>query len=100
MPRRHRTISVFLIVSLSFIFPLASTYSNYNALIEADFLTLGVKFEAGDIDDLLVDRHINVDFLPSGAVAIDSLEIDRLGLFIISSFQISSIASPFYILRC
>jgi hypothetical protein len=52
-------------VSLCFIFPLASTYSNHNTLIEADFLTHGAKFEARALNNLWVDKQINLDFQPS-----------------------------------
>jgi hypothetical protein len=98
--RKHRAISTFLIVGISLIFSLASAYSYYNTMLEADFLTLGVKFEAGDIDDLLVDKQINLDFIPSGSLAIGSLEIALHEFLIMFSFQVVSIDPPFSVLRC
>jgi len=98
--KKHRAISTFLIVGISLLFSLASTYSYYNSTVEADFLNLGVKFEAGDIDDFLVDKQINLDFIPSESLAISSLEIDLHGFLIIFSFQIVSIDPPFSVLRC
>lgn len=98
--RKHRAISTFLIVGISLIFSLASAHANYNSLLEADFLTRGVKFEAGDIDDLLVDKQINLDFIPGEFSVIGSLEIDLHGLLVVSSFQVVSIDPPFSVLRC
>ncbi len=100
MPRKHRVISTFLIVGIPFIFLLASTYSNYNILIEADFITDGTKFEAGDLDDLCVDKQINLVFMPSESFLIGSPEINLHGFLIRSSFEVVSINSPFSVLRC
>jgi hypothetical protein len=100
MLRKHRTISTFLIVSLSFILPMASAYFNYNTVIEADFLTRGVKFEGEDIDGFSVDKQINLDFLPSGSFIIASREINLQGLPITSFYQVNPIDSFFSVLRC
>jgi len=100
MLRKHRAISTFLIVGISLFFSIASAYANYKNLVEADFLTPAVKFEAEDIDDLLVDKQTNWDFMPSEFLVIESLEIDLPGLFIMSSFQMGFIAPPFSVLRC
>ena len=100
MQKKHRPISTFLIVGISLIFSLASAHSNYNSILEADFLTLGEKFEAGDIADILVDKQINLDFIPSESLAIGSLEIDLHGFLSMFSFQIVPIAPPLSVLRC
>ncbi len=100
MLKKHRATSAFLIMSLSIIFPLASGYSNYNTLIEADFPTHGAKFEAGDLNDLSVDKQINLDFLPGESFIIVSPEMSLLGLLILSSYQAVSIDSSFSVLRC
>ena len=100
MLRKHRAISTFLIVSLSFILLLASAYSNYNTLIEADFFTQGAKFEAGDLDDLWADKQINLDFMPSESLITGSPEINLHGPLIRASFQVVSINSLFSVLRC
>ena len=96
--RKHRPISIFLIVTLSFILPLASAYLNYNTLIEADFFTQGAKFEAGDLDDLWADKQIDLDFIPSESLLIASPEISLHGL--LKTSQVVSINSLFSILRC
>jgi hypothetical protein len=100
MLRKHRTTSTCLFIGVSIIFSLAPTYSNYNCLLEADFLTLGVKFEAGDIDDLLVDKQITLDFIPNEFLLIGSLEKDLHRLLILSSLQIVYSGLPFSPLRC
>jgi hypothetical protein len=98
--KKHRAISTFLIVGISLIFSLAEAHSDYSAIVEADFLTLELKFEAGDIDDLLVEKQINWDFIPSESLEISTLETDLPGFLIIFSFQIVSIDPPFSVLRC
>jgi hypothetical protein len=100
MLRKRRAISTFLILSLSFLFLLGSAYSNYNTLIEADFLTQGTKFEAGDLDNLWVDKPINWDFMPSESFVIASPEINLHGLLIAFSYQVISIDSSLSVLRC
>jgi hypothetical protein len=97
---KHRPISTFLIVTLSFILPLAFAYSNYNTLIEADFFTQGAKFEAGDLDDLWVDKQANLDFMPSESLIIASPEISLHEFPITSSHPVVSITSFFSVLRC
>ncbi len=100
MPKKHRTISTFLIVGIPFIFILACTYSNYNVLIEADFITDGTKYEAGDLDDLCVDKQLNFSFMLSESFLINSPEMDLHGVLIRTSFQVFSINSLSSILRC
>ena len=97
---KHRAISTFLILSLCLIFPLASAFSNFNTLIEADFLTHGAKFEAGDLNDLWVDKQANLDFIPTESIKIASPGISLYRLQIPSSYQVVSIDSSFSVLRC
>ncbi len=98
MPRRHRAISAFLIMVTSLIFLAASAYTDYNSLLEADFLTRGLKFEACDIADISVDKSINLNFVPIEFSSMGSLENDLHGLFIVS-FPVS-IVPPSSVLRC
>lgn len=100
MLRKNRTTSTFLIIGISIIFSIAPAFSNYNRLLEADFLTLGVKFEAGDIDDLLVDRQMTLDFIPSQFLVIGSLGEGLDGPLIVSSLPLISIGLAFSPLRC
>ena len=98
MLKNHRAISTFLIVGISFVFILAPAHSNYSILIEADFITHGTKFEAGDLSDLWFDKQMNLDFMPSESFLIASPEINLHGLLI--TFQVIPINSLFSILRC
>jgi hypothetical protein len=100
MPRKHRAISTFLIVGISFIFILAYANFNYNILIEADFITHGKKFEAADLDNLWADKQINLDFMPGESLIISSPVINLPGLLIWTSFQVVSANSLFSVLRC
>ena len=100
MRKIHRLKPAFLIIGISLVFAFAPAYAHYNAMTEADFLARGAKIEAGDIADLLIDKQINVDFVPSESFVIDLLEMNGHGFLIIDSFQITSIAFPFSVLRC
>ncbi len=92
--------SILLIAGIIILFSVASAYSNYNRLLEADFLVLGVKFESGDIDGLLVDKQTNLDFQGGQSCILGPLERDLPGVLIISSRKISSSGLPFSPLRC
>ncbi len=100
MQKKHRAKPALLIIGICLIFSLGSAYANYNTMTEADFLAPGAKLEAGDLPDFLVDKQVHIDFAPTGSFVMDSLEMDRHGLPIPSSFQITAIASPFSVLRC
>ena len=100
MLRKYRAISTFLIASLCFIFPLASAYSNFNTLIEADFFTRGAKYEAGDFNDLWLDKQTNFGFMPSESPIITPPRISSHRLLITFSYQVVPINSSFSVLRC
>jgi len=55
MKRDH--LSFLIIVAISFLFPLSCAYAHYNDIMEADFLTRGTKYEAADIENLVVDKY-------------------------------------------
>jgi len=50
-------LSFAIILGISFLLPLSCAYDYYDDIMEADFLTFGTKYEAADIDNLLVDKH-------------------------------------------
>ena len=100
MLRKYRAMSTFLIVSLCFIFPLASAYSNFNTLIEADFFSRGSKFEAGDLNDPWVDKQTIWDFMPSESSIMASPDISSHRLLSPCSYQAVSINPSFSVLRC
>ncbi len=100
MRKNHRTKTAFFIIGISLIFVISSAYANYNTMIEADFFARGAKFESGDIADLLFDKQINGNFMPSASFVMGSPEIDIHGIPIMSFLQMGSISSPFSVLRC
>jgi len=100
MPRNHRAVSTFLIVGISILFFIASVHSNYDRLLEADFLGRGVKFEAADIEDPLVDKQTILNFIAGESCIFDSLAGDLHRLLNISPWQIISLGLSFSPLRC
>jgi len=100
MHMTQKRIPVFLVMVIPLLFLYSSSYSCYNSLIEADFLTVGVKFEAADIDDLLVDKQINVDFAPGLFSTIGCLGADLFERPTPFSFQVPGMDPPLSILRC
>ncbi|MGD0623770.1 MAG: hypothetical protein ABSB32_03520 [Thermodesulfobacteriota bacterium] len=97
---RQKIILVLLVMVISFFFLFSSAYSYYNSLIEADFLTCGLKFETADTDDLLVDKQIIVDFALGLISTVGSLGADLFERPTPSSFQVPGIDPSLSILRC
>ncbi len=97
---RQKILAVLLVTAVSFFFLSSSAYSNYNILIEADFLTHGLKFEAADDDDLLVDKQIHVDFALGLFSTVGCLGTDPFEKPSPSSFEVPGMDPPFSILRC
>ena len=54
-----------LIIAISLILLMSSTYYHYDSLREADFLYRGLKFEAGDLEDLSFDKQTFWVFNPT-----------------------------------
>lgn len=46
-----------LIIAISLILLMSSTYFHYDSLREADFLFRGLKFETSDLEDLSFDKQ-------------------------------------------
>jgi len=93
-----------LCIIFAFIFPLSYAYSCYDVILEADFNFKGQKFEAGDIDDLLLEKQKNLDFDPLASSIILSSEINPFKQFLKQFRKASSQFPPFddllAILRC
>jgi hypothetical protein len=58
-------LSILLIFAISFLLPLSCAYSCFNVIVEADFLTRGVKYEGVDIENLLLDRKSLAGVVPN-----------------------------------
>jgi len=100
MQMRQKIFPVLLVTAVSFFFVYSSAYSNYNSLIEADFLTCGLKFEAADNDDLLVDKQIHLDFALGLFSTVGPMEADLLEKLAPSLFRVPGMDPPPSILRC
>ncbi len=98
--KKNRTTSILLIAGVTFLFSIASVYSNYNRLLEADFLVLGVKFESGDIDGLLADKQTHFNFIASQSCILGPLERDLPRILILSSCKILPLGLSSAPLRC
>jgi len=53
--RKHK-IQILLVIAISLLLPLLSTYMDYYVLMEADFLSAYPKFENTDLDCLLFSK--------------------------------------------
>jgi len=100
MLKKQRPISTFLIISLSFILPLAFAYSNYNDLVETDFFTRGAKFEAVDLNNLWIDKQTDLDFMPGESLLMAPPESTLRRFLTLSSFEIIASGSSLLVLRC
>ncbi len=96
----QKRTSVFLVMVIPLFFLFSTSYSYYNSLIEADFLICGLKFEAADIDDLLVDKRTHVDFSPGPFSTVGPLGVNLFEKPTPSSFQVPGMDPPLSILRC
>ena len=93
-----------LCIIFAFIFPLSYAYSCYDVILEADFNFTGQKFEAGDADDLLLEKQKNLDVGPFVSSKILSSELNPFKQFLKQFRNASSQLPPFdfllSILRC
>ena len=93
-----------LCIIFAFIFPLSYAYSCYDVISEADFIFKGQKFEAGDIDDLFLEKQKNLDFGPIASSRILSSELNLFEQFLKQFRNAPSQFPPFdyllSILRC
>jgi hypothetical protein len=91
--------AIILIFVLSLLLPFSCAYDCYNGLVEADFLTLGQKYEAPDIDNLLIDKKNLTGDIPQPLFSFVFLE----GNFCLN-FSLLALLNPVvplaYILRC
>ena len=91
--------AILLTIALSLLLPFSCAYDCYNGLVEADFLTLGQKYEAPDIDNLLIDKKNSTGGIPQPLFSFVFLE----GNFF-PNFSLLALLNPpvllTYILRC
>jgi hypothetical protein len=73
---KSKTFSVFCIATVCVIFPSSYLYSDYDVMLEADFIGDGVKFEAADLENLLVDKPKSPDFAPNAVSIVCPMGFD------------------------
>ena len=89
-----------LIIAVSFLLPLSGVYSCYNVVVEADFLTNGVKFEAVDKDNLLLDKQNLAGMIPAPFSSLFFLKDNFFEPCFDSSFSIPALHQTSMLLRC
>ncbi len=100
MGKENRKVLLIFVISVAVVFQMAAAHSYYDSLIEADFLGNGLKFEAADLETLLVDKQTSLD-LSTGAVAAPFVpESGIFEPFTPETFLIPSVERTYSILRC
>jgi hypothetical protein len=101
---KSKRTKIILCLTFAFIFPLSYTYSCYDIISEADFNFKGQKFEAGDMNDLFLEKQKVLDFAPIASSRILTSELNAFEHFLKQFSYASSQFSPFAdllpILRC
>ncbi len=64
MSWERKTYLLLCVAAICLLLVSSHSYSDYNALVEADFLGHGLKFEAGDFENVVVDKPKVLDLLP------------------------------------
>jgi len=77
MNLKWKTCSLFFMATVCIMFASSHIYSDYNVLLEADFIGHGLKFEAVDLENLVVDKPKILDFAPSILSILNPLASDR-----------------------
>jgi hypothetical protein len=88
MSSKTKFLLVFSVLGISLIFLSSSTFSYYDKMVEADFFNSGKKYEARDVEDLLIDKQSPLGVIPNPFSLFLFLEDNFLGFF--SSFSLST----------
>ncbi len=91
---------ILLSFAVSFLLPLSCAYSCYDIISEADFLTRGIKFEAGDTEDLLADKQSVTALIPTPLYSLHFLRENFFEPFSEFSLPIFTIHQTPSALRC
>jgi len=101
---KSKRTKILLCLTFAFIFPLSYAYSCYDVILEADFNFKGQKFEAGDIDDLFLEKQKVLNFTPIASSRILTSEFNPFEQFLKQFRNASGQFPPFEnlldILRC
>jgi len=83
---------LFYMAILCVLFVSSHMYSDYNVLLEADFICQELKFEATDLENFVVDKPKILDFAPSSLLTLRPLNSD---LFSQPSNLFFQLATPY-----
>ena len=85
---------------LCVIFVASHIYSDYNVLLEADFICQELKFEATDLENLVADKPKILDFAPSTLFTVRPLNSELFEQSTNSYFQLATPYQSTSPLRC
>ena len=98
MKRKHK-IQILLVIAISLLLPLLSTYMDYYVIMEADFLSPYPKFENTDLDCLLLCKKQTFTALIGFSYAF-SVASNLNGHFSCSYYQVTFPQAKTLVLRC
>jgi hypothetical protein len=91
---------ILLIFAVSFLLLSACAYSSYDVIVEADFFTNGVKYEAVDIENLFFDKQNLVGMIPNPFAPLEFFRDNFFDAFSHFSRSIPAIHQTSSLLRC
>jgi hypothetical protein len=100
MGMKNRKLLLIFAIFISFVFQIAAAHGYYDTLIEADFLGSGLKFEAADVETLVINKQTNPDLGPSTSSSLYLPETGVLELLTPDASTPSAFAIIRSILRC
>jgi hypothetical protein len=100
MNSKCKKYPLFYMAILCVIFVISHIYSDYNVLLEADFICQELKFEATDLENLVADKPKILDFAPSTLVTVRPLNSELFEQSANSYFQLATPYQSTPPLRC
>jgi hypothetical protein len=100
MKKERKKLLAFSATVFCVLFLLGITYSFYDTLIEADFISKGLKFEAADLETICADKQTDLNLGINTLSVVFSPNISFLEHFTAPPFQGSPFERSLRILRC
>ena len=100
MKSEHQKVLTFSVIAVLILFQAAVAHSYYDSLVEADFLGIGLKFEAADVDTLYVDKQVSADLGTGPSSACFFPGSDSPEPFSLQNSTFSSSMQVISVLRC
>ena len=98
--KRDHPFSILLILGISLLLTFSCAYANYDDLLEADFLSTGVKFESQDADGFLLEKQNPAGLAAKPLTAFLLLAGNSLALGSVFSLPPGVTDPTFSVLRC